>query len=313
MVGTRSSSKKTPTAAASPAFSSPERPPRPATSASVRSGASKSKAKGKTVSSAGKKLASSGTICSSDDQEFSDADSLGGGSAAGYQSAGSVAKSAKSTASTESQRSKVPFNIEKALLGDIEAAGGFFSFPHGESQALDKLFNNTEQRDENGGNTFGSRGDQVRRKYRRRIEYIRKTWTREQYYRHLSWLKVQPFANLQKAAKQGDPFPDNAPSEVPSAAQPAVKTKAKGQAKVPSVVEVGEASSKRKAPAESGAKQSSSAPHRLPSVIDTSPVTPTSNTKMSGKFCLPNVLEPSTLPEIVLTHSLFCPTRHHSD
>jgi len=187
------------------------------------------------------------------------------------------------------------------LLGDIEAAGGFFSFPRGKSQALDKLFNNTEQRDKNGGNIFGSRGDQVRRKYRRQIEYIPKTWTREQYYQHLSWLKVQPFANLQKAAKQGNPFPDNVPSEVPSAAQPAVKSKVKGQAKVLSVVEVGEASSKRKAPAESVAKQSSSAPRRLPSMIDTSPVTPTSNAKMSGKFCLPNVLEPSTLPEIVLT------------
>jgi len=118
---------------------------------------------------------------------------------------------------------------------------------------------------------------------------------------HLLWLKVHSFANLQKAVKQGNPFPDNVPSEVPSAAQPAVKSEVKGQAKVPSVVEVGEASSKRKAPTESVAKQASSAPCRLPSVIDTSLVTPASNAKMSGKFCLPNALEPSTFPEIVLT------------
>jgi len=81
---------------------------------------------------------------------------------------------------TESQRSEVPFCIEKALLGDIEAAGGCFSFPHGESQALDKLFDNAEQRDENGGNTFGSRGDQAWRKHHRQSEHIQKTWTREQ-------------------------------------------------------------------------------------------------------------------------------------
>jgi len=140
MVGTRSSSKKTRTVAASPAFSLPERPLRPATSTSVQSGASKSKAKGNSVSSAGKKLASSGTVCSSDDQEFSDADSrgcgsVGMGSAAGYQSSGSAAKSVKST---ESQREKIPLNIEKKLLAAIEGAGGLHSFPFGKSQALDK-------------------------------------------------------------------------------------------------------------------------------------------------------------------------------
>ena len=170
-MGTRSQSKNTPTTAASPAFSSPERPPRPASSA--RSSA-KSSAKSKATSqkSSARRIPSSRTTCSSDDQEFSDADSVAG-SASGYQSTGSVAaRSVKSAASTESQRSAVPLNVEKELLAGIEASGGFYTFPHGEAQALDKLLNESEHIDEDGGNLFGKRGDKVRRKYCRRINYI---------------------------------------------------------------------------------------------------------------------------------------------
>ena len=147
----------------------PERPPRPA-STSARSSASKTRAKSKSVSSGSKKLSASRTIYSSDDQEFSDADSLGGcsvggGSAAGYQSSGSAARSVKSSATTESQRERIPLPIEKKLLAAIEAAGGLYSFPYGESQALDKLLNETEHRDDNGEKLFGDRGDKVRKKY----------------------------------------------------------------------------------------------------------------------------------------------------
>jgi len=154
-------------------FSLPERPPRPASSA--RSSA-KSSAKSKATSqkSSARRIPSSRTICSSDDQEFSDADADSvTGSASGYQSTGSVAaRSVKSTASTESHQSVVPLNIEKELLAAIEASGGFYSFPHGKAQALDKLLNDSEHQDEDGGNPFGKRGDKVRRKYCRRINYI---------------------------------------------------------------------------------------------------------------------------------------------
>ena len=282
MVGTRSQSKKTPTTAASPAFSSPERPPRPASS--VRSSAkSSAKSKARSQKSSGsKKLSASRTIYSSDDHEFSDADSLGGGSVGGYQSSGSAARSVKST---DSQREKIPLNIEKKLLADIEAAGGLYSFPHGESQALDKLFNDSDHRDEvTGANLFGERGDAVRRKLRRRVNYLRKEWTRDKYYQHLSWLQLQPFANIKKAAKQGIPLPNNVPSAVKSNAQ------------VPSFVNVAEnqlpglqsPSSKRKAPPTAGAKQPLPEDHRVPVQVPSFVASaPASNPKMNGKFLPP--------------------------
>ena len=168
MVAARSQSNKTPTAAASPVFSLPERPPRPAStsrSSTATKARTKSRSRSTAKSSAARstaKLSSARTVCSSDEQEaFSNADSVGGASASGYQSTGSAAnKSVRSTASNDS-RSKIPWNIEKTLLGDIEAAGGFYSFPHGEQQAFDKFLNESGHQDEFGGKLFGERGDNL--------------------------------------------------------------------------------------------------------------------------------------------------------
>ena len=197
---------------------------------------------------------------------------------------------------------KFPLNIEKQLLAAIEGAGGLHSFPFGESEALDKLLNETEHRDDNGENLFGARGDKVRRAYQKQLFYIRNRWTRGQCYKHLSWLTLQPFDKLKKAAKQGDPVPDCVPSAVLSAS--------KSSRHVLSSVNVGQSAlSKRKAqaPAESATKQPSSACR----VIDTSPVTPTSNVKMSGKFVLPPKCTGAVHIAGDCSHSLFCPTRQH--
>jgi len=118
--------------------------------------------------------------------------------------------------------------------------------------------------------------------------------------KHLSWLALQPFDKLKKAAKQGHPVPDCVPSAVLSAS--------KSSHRVPSSVNIGQSAlSKRKAqaPAESATKQPSCR------VIDTSPVAPASNVKMSGKFVLPPKCTGAIHIAGDCSHSLFCPIRQH--
>ena len=147
----------------------------------------------------------------------------------------------------------------------------------------------------------------MRRKCRRHINYILNNWSKEKYYQHISWLQVQSFANLKKGAKHGKSLPDNAPSAVPSA----VPTPVKSNSEVPSFVNVLEdklpAPQNRKAPSLARTKQT------VPSIIATSPTTPTYS-KMSGKFVLPPKQAGAIHIAGYCSHSLFCPTRQcHSN
>lgn len=264
MVSTRS--KKTTAQISSPGLSSPDRPPRPASrGGSIR----KAPVSSKKTPVARKPLSTSGTVYSSDEVEFSDADDS-------VASLAASAKSNRSTASNESSRSKIPLNIEKKLLAEIETSGGLFAFPLGEG--LDKLLNDTEQKDEAGGNPFGDRGDAARRKYRRRIHYIRNNWTKEKYLLHLAWLKVDPFANLKKKGKS-QPLPDKVTSNIPTSVNVNIPTSADAFKEEPSDPKP----ESLKTPVAAGAKsRASESENRHPAIIPTTP-----STKMSGTFLDP--------------------------
>jgi len=261
MVSTRS--KKT-AQISSPGLSSPDRPPRPA---SQGGSSKKTPVSSKKTPVPRKLLSTSGTVYSSDEVEFSDADDS-------VASLAASVKSNRTTASNESSRSKIPLNVEKKLLTEIEISGGLFSYPIGEG--LDKLLNETEQKNDAGENPFGGRGDVARRKYRRRVHYIRNNWTKEKYLLHLSWLKVEPFANLKKNGKS-QPLPDKVPTNVPRSVDVnvSVPTSADSFKK-----ERADSKPSLKDPGTAGAKSRASS--RRPNIIPTTP-----STKMSGAFLDP--------------------------
>jgi len=79
-------------------------------------------------------------------------------------STGSVA----SASSTGSQREKLPDNVERQLLADIQLAGGLKDFDFSETQGLAKLLDNPERI-----NIYGPRGDPIRRKISHRVQYLK--------------------------------------------------------------------------------------------------------------------------------------------
>lgn len=204
-------------------------------------------------------------------------------------------KSNKSVASTESQREKLPSNIEKALLIEIEAAGGLFGIPVGEG--LDKLLNESEQLNEIGENAFGSRGDPVRRKYRRRVNYLRNNWDKAKYLEHLAWLKIDPFETQKRRKSTSKPVSDKVPSKTPSKVPSSVNvpkdepleptpepepepepSKASANKDKPSKLKP----EPLKAPPTAGTKSRASKPEdKRPSIIPSTPI------KMSGTFLYP--------------------------
>jgi hypothetical protein len=77
-----------------------------------------------------------------------------------------TAASVQSNTSTGSRREKLPLNVEKQLLLDIEAKGGIQYFGYGKSQGIAALLDTRKE-------LYGNRGDQIRDKLRKRIQYLR--------------------------------------------------------------------------------------------------------------------------------------------
>ena len=91
---------------------------------------------------------------------------------AGTRRARPVAVSTSSVASassTGSQREKLPANVEKQLLADIQLAGGIKDFDYTENQGLAKLLDNPER-----VNLYGNRGDPIRRRISHRVQHLKR-------------------------------------------------------------------------------------------------------------------------------------------
>ena len=203
MVSTRSKEK-------SEGLVSPDKPPRPTrstktpqSSKKTASSSTKQKSSTKKTPQSNSKSQSTATKSvvgysySSDECEFSDADSLA------VTTQGNNNNSNNS--SSKKKREPLPHNVEKQVLIDIEEAGGLYSFKYGEPQALDKLLNNKERENVYGtessvgeGSDTGSycnRGDKIREKIRKRVYYIQKNWSKEKYLSHLGRLRILPYSS----------------------------------------------------------------------------------------------------------------------
>ena len=117
---------------------------------------------------------------SDDDFVYSDAESVQGvfKKPRTLKSASSV----KSESSTGS-RSRLPLNIEKALLQDITKTGGIALYDAGKSQGLCKILDNNKE-------YFGSRGDKIRTKIGQRVRYL-KSLPEERYKKVLKKFQVK--------------------------------------------------------------------------------------------------------------------------
>lgn len=81
-----------------------------------------------------------------------------------------IARTARTTNTfgSPTTRTRLPHNVEKQLLEDIESEGGIHFFSEGKYQRLCKFLDNKDR-----SRLYGVRGDPIRKKLRRRINYLR--------------------------------------------------------------------------------------------------------------------------------------------
>ena len=113
----------------------------------------------------GKQQTPDNSSLGSDDFKYSSTSSSGSGAAPDTPAASTVATVASSTSSAR-KKTRLPQNVEKQLLVDIQASGGIHLFDQGKPQGLNILLDKRTH-------LFGSRGDTLRRKIQNRITYLR--------------------------------------------------------------------------------------------------------------------------------------------
>jgi len=216
--------------------SSSQRPPRPTTpgTGGRATATPRSRRGGTSIGSEGS--GNTRPDYSSDEFEYSDTDSV----AVGSTETGTSARSSTSEVAKRKARQKIPFNVEKQVLIDIEAAGGILLYKEGKTQGLADIL---EKR-----TLYGERGGDLRKRITRRIETIERRWLSKpggfaKYLSYLRKLRV-PAATNQTAAR----FDAVLEETEPTAALPASIKTSKEQSLEETVSDLDEATSKEEPP-----------------------------------------------------------------